>query len=270
MAQTPPPNVTPAPGVPVRGTSTFKALVDAFLTWMAMAVLQLSDLALNVYNNALDCYNNAVAAAASAANAAAIAGATVWVSGTPYASGVCKFSPLTFKTFRSRAAVTSAVDPSADPANWELLSYGTLPYLHVRNQQPSGSPASDGSTIGTTQRTLNTVVANTVTGASLASSNVTLPSGTYECRGITLGYSQGYHKGSLYNSTDGTTVVIGSSEYTPSGLTGHSVLVGRFTIAAAKTFQLKHYCSQAGSGGIDDPTSGLAAVYSTLEFWKVG
>lgn len=270
MAQTPPPNVTPAPGVPVRGTSTFKALVDAFLTWMAIAVLQLSDLALNVYNNALDCYNNAVAAAASAANAAAIAGATVWVSGTAYAAGVSKFSPLNFRTYRSRAAVTSAVDPANDPTNWELLSYGALPFLHVRNQQASGVGAGDSFTgSATISRVLNTTVANTLTGASLSSNNVTLPPGTYDCAISCPGYNQGTHKASLYDVTAAATVLVGTSENVLNGgAISTSMVQGRFTIVAAHVFSVRHWASAAGNGGYPT-TSGLAEVYTEALFWKV-
>lgn len=270
MAQTPPPSVSAAPGVPIRGTSTFKILVDAFLTWMALVVPQLSDIALNVYNNALDCYNNAVAAAASAANAAGIAGATVWVSGTAYAAGVSKFSPLNFKTYRSRAPVTSAVDPASDPTNWELLSYGALPFLHVRNQQASGVMSGDSFTgSATISRVLNTTVANTLTGASLSSSNVTLPAGTYDCLISAPGYNQAANKASLYDVTAAATVLVGTSANAVNGgQISTSVVRGRFTIAAAHVFSVKHWASGAGNGGYPT-TSGLVEVYTEALFWKV-
>jgi hypothetical protein len=78
MAQTPPPTITPVPTpAPQRGDrTTFSARVDAFITWLIVAVTEFYNIALNVYNNAVDAYNNAVAAAGSATTAAAKADLT--------------------------------------------------------------------------------------------------------------------------------------------------------------------------------------------------
>ena len=50
--------------------------------------------------------------------------------------------------------------------------------LHVADIKPAGTMAGTPSTLNT--RVLNTVVVNTIPGASLASNSVTLPAGTYE------------------------------------------------------------------------------------------
>jgi len=48
--------------------------------------------------------------------------APAWVSGTTYAIGNVRYSPVTFKTYRRRTAGAGTVDPSADKANWSDLT----------------------------------------------------------------------------------------------------------------------------------------------------
>jgi len=105
--------------------TTFSARVDLFVTWFIASITQLVALATNVFNNATEAFNNAGAsltsanaAAASAATAAATANASMWVSGTNYAQGVCVISPANFATYRRKVAGAGAVDPSLDAVNW--------------------------------------------------------------------------------------------------------------------------------------------------------
>lgn len=83
----------------------------------------------NVYDNAVDAFNNATAAtasqtaaAASAAAAAATAGASIWISGTTYAIGDNRFSPINFQTYRRKTAGAGTVDPSIDATNWAAIA----------------------------------------------------------------------------------------------------------------------------------------------------
>lgn len=77
MAVTPPPSITPAPlPAPQRGDrATFSGRVDAFITWLTMAVSQFSAVAANIAANALDAFNNA-SIASTKASAAAVSAAT--------------------------------------------------------------------------------------------------------------------------------------------------------------------------------------------------
>lgn len=127
-----PPAITPVPTpAPVRGDkATFRGRVDAFVTWLSTGVAQLAAAVTNCYNNAVSAYDSAVAAAASAANAAASANVTVWVSGTTYVAGDCRWSPIDFLTYRRKTDGAGTTDPSADSTNWGLLFDG---YLHTQN-----------------------------------------------------------------------------------------------------------------------------------------
>ena len=60
-------------------------------------------------------------AAASATAAAAAAGAPVWVSGTTYSVGDCRFSPASFATYRRKTAGAGTIDPKTDTTNWTPL-----------------------------------------------------------------------------------------------------------------------------------------------------
>jgi hypothetical protein len=64
------------------------------------------------------------AAQASAQAAAASAGASIWVTGTTYALGDVRWSPVTRLTYRRTVAGAGTTDPSADPTNWALAAVG--------------------------------------------------------------------------------------------------------------------------------------------------
>ena len=128
---TTPPSVTQFSGAqPQRkDKSTFSDRLDAFVTWIIAAVVQLPALELNVYNNALEAFGSATAAAASAntaTSAAAVAMATVniapWISGTTYGQNVCAISQINFQAYRRAVAGAGTTDPANDATNWRILS----------------------------------------------------------------------------------------------------------------------------------------------------
>lgn len=148
--------------------------------------------------------------------------------------------------------------------------------LYVQEAQSSGSgllgPASAG--VWNT-RSLNATSLNEISGASLSSSQVTLPAGTYYAEGSAPGHYVNGHKARLRNVTDGTTALVGTSEYSgaidqPSVAT-RSTVCGRFTINAQKTFELQHYTQSANTGngfGVQSNSSEVE-IYSELKIWKV-
>lgn len=72
----------------------------------------------------LSCIANAQAAAASA-------GAIAWVSGTTYAVGDVRWSPVDNRVYRRRVAGAGTTDPSADSTNWGLVSSNGLQLVVV-------------------------------------------------------------------------------------------------------------------------------------------
>ena len=149
-----------------------------------------------------------------------------------------------------------------------------FPYLHVREEQASGTAGGTSTSATYHVRTLNTTVgANSIIGASLASNIVTLPAGTYEVVASAPAAAAGVHKLSLYNDSDAVDILVGSNAAgpTPTGVQTHSLCQGRFTLAATKNVKLRHYIGNglASSGLGAAVSSGQVEVYASLQLWRV-
>jgi len=153
--------------------------------------------------------------------------------------------------------------------------------LHVRDQKTNGTGGGT-CTLGSYQtRTLNTEVTNEITGASLATNQITLPAGTYfidaTCPFTGLSANNGWFtaKAKLRNVTDGSDTIIGTNasieQASNDGMGGLCTVRGRFTIAAEKAFEL-----QQRIGAETSATFGAAASFSDIEvyadvmIWKIG
>lgn len=155
MAQTSPPAMTAPPTAPSRSSpSTFSTRSDAWLSWVEVSYSPEIVIAQgNVYDNAVDCYTNAVAGAASAAaalvsqgaaassanSAASSANATIWVSGTTYAIGDCRWSPSNRYVYRRITSGAGTTDPSADATNWALASVSAPQIIAVSGTTQTAS-----------------------------------------------------------------------------------------------------------------------------------
>lgn len=152
---------------------------------------------------------------------------------------------------------------------------GPGPYLHVRDEKPSGTPGGASTASDITQtRTLNTVKANTISGASLAASVITLPAGTYDCRIRAPFASVGASFAMLYNSTDAAIIIRGGNGNGNgfSGSPGNCFVVGRFTLDAAKNLTVRHYTGASSNDynlGVAISTLSLSEIHTEAEFWKV-
>ncbi|MEW9585522.1 hypothetical protein [Paraburkholderia sp. DGU8] len=161
-------------------------------------------------------------------------------------------------------------------ASGVALAAPALPYLHVREQQPSGSSAGN-SISGTQVRVLNTVVTNTVPGASLSGNQITLPAGIFRVSASAPANTSGnglYHQASVFSVSDSVTLVTGTSEslseYLGYSMQTRSVIIGSFTLSAPKTIVINHYTSLGASPGLGKATtSGLGEVYTEVEITKV-
>ena len=146
--------------------------------------------------------------------------------------------------------------------------------LHVRDEKSTNT--SGGAATGGSQhvRDLNTVKTNEITGASLSSNQITLPAGTYFISARAPAFMVNAHKIFLYNTTDASNTLIGSSSYADASYqsASDSVLFGRFTIGAQKVFELKHDIgtSRSANGlGVETNLSGVVEVYAEVLIWKV-
>lgn len=115
--------ITALPTPPSRSDPTnFSDRADAFLTALPTFGTEANVLQADVNSKQTIASSAATNAAASALAAGSTAGATIWVSGTTYALGDNRFSPINFLTYRRKVAGAGTTDPSADSTNWALLS----------------------------------------------------------------------------------------------------------------------------------------------------
>lgn len=155
--------------------------------------------------------------------------------------------------------------------NMEFLYAGHTGYILLRDEKSSGTDGGTFNSGAWQTRDLNTKVSDVNNLATLSANQITLLAGTYRCRIQCTAYSVYKNQARLYNVTDSLTVLLGSSQRSPTTTNTNvpSVIAGRFTIAANKVLQVQHRCetSQATTG------FGMAAgfdteIYTIAEFWK--
>lgn len=97
-------------------------------------------------------------------------------------------------------------------------------------------------------RDLNTLTGDT-SFISLATNVITLDAGTYTVHSTAPAANVNGHLSRLQNTSDATTALLGSSEYINSASSSNSfsVMIGEFTIAAEKDFELQHRCQTSAA-----------------------
>ncbi len=202
------------------------------------------------------------------------------------------FSPdgLTAKTIVKGANQALVAGDIAGAGHWLFLNYdatldkwvllnpatgltASTTYLWVRDEKASGTAPQSLTTAVWNQRVLNTVKANTISGASLASNQFVLPAGTYEIDATapcSPGTAGAFHKAKLRNVTDSADTIIGTSEAIIQTNTAATVsrIRGQFTIAAMKTFEIDHYSTVTTPGG-NAVTAGVVEVYAEVYIRKI-
>lgn len=102
--------------------ANFNDRADTFLAALPLFQSEANTLQTDVNAKQVQANTSAVNAAASELAAANTAGATIWVSGTTYAIGANRFSPINYLTYRRKTAGAGTTDPSLDATNWQLLT----------------------------------------------------------------------------------------------------------------------------------------------------
>jgi hypothetical protein len=150
--------------------------------------------------------------------------------------------------------------------------YTGIQYMLVQHQTAQGVTGGNSSA-GIQTRPLNTVVANTITGASLASNQVTLPAGTYRVQCVAAAFHVNSCKIAIYNVTDAAYIQQGMSVNGESTLTdlmtSEISLQGRFTLSGTKVIEMRQYTEVAATNGLGSPVNSMGVeVYASLEIIK--
>ena len=140
--------------------------------------------------------------------------------------------------------------------------------LHIRDEKADGTVAQSLSSGSWTKRELNTVKTNEITGASVSSSTMTIPAGSYYISCSAPADQCDLHKLRLQNTTDGTTLLVGVNADDGGLNTTLATMDGRFTLSGSKSVELQHRVSTSGTGGVAC-TFGVVEVYADVQIWKI-
>jgi len=175
------------------------------------------------------------------------------------------------------------IDRTTGVVTMPFSSFGgggsALPDVIIEDQKAAGTDGGTANT-GVQTRTLNTLVRNEATLATLAANQFTLPAGTYRIQASAPGYLINGYKVLLYNVTDAAYVLTGSSEYAGNAAFSatRSFLDGVLITTATKTFELRQWVGTTrannGFGRRSDinqapaPANALSEVFAMVNIWK--
>ena len=147
--------------------------------------------------------------------------------------------------------------------------------LHVQDQKSDGTDGGGLTGSAWNTRDLNTVVTNEITGASLASNQITLPIGTYQIRALSVALRVNRAKIKLYDTTAAADVIIGMSEVSSAGAgnftTASCELFGRFALTIESVLEIRHFVETTESdfGGGLETSAGVIEVYTDVQIKRI-
>lgn len=160
---------------------------------------------------------------------------------------------------------------SADKVYDQLaLKQNTLGVMIVYDQKAQNTAGGTFTSGAWQTRTLNTVQSNSITGASLASNQITLPAGTYLIEGSAPAATVNLHQAGFYNVTDGTFSIIGTTERAGTSDVTRSFFSGVITIAGTKVFDIRHRCQiTCGTYGFGYAGNFAVEIYTMVKITKL-
>jgi hypothetical protein len=205
------------------------------------------------------------------ADLTALAAVTAVAGDIIYGSGAATWARLATGSDDEVLTLASGI-PS-----WATASSGGFgnELIHVREEQTAGTAGGTFTSGSMQTRTLNTVVTNQITGASVATNQITLPAGSYIAIASAPAFRVVGHIAQLYDTTGTAVLETGTSENSRNGtdtVPTRSWVHARFTLSVESDIELQHRANTTRS----TDGFGIAASVSTTEvfgevmIWKVG
>lgn len=146
--------------------------------------------------------------------------------------------------------------------------------LHCREELASGVRPMAGPAAVEDPRDINTVVRNSIAGATLTGNTIHLPEGIYDVIGDAAVYRVGRVRTSLYSVTNSSLALMGTNCYAnPTDGAANAAVSGQIAVGApGEDFQLTQYRQWSNSNddqGIGNGFGGVE-IYSQIMFRKVG
>ena len=121
-------------------------------------------------------------------------------------------------------------------------------FIHFQDQKSEDTNGQSLTQDAWTIRHINTVLTNTIPGASLASNQITLPPGTYWCDVNQAAHNASRVISRMWNDTDGAVELHGLNTQ-DSTASVNSIVRGSFTITAEKDFEFHTLVQLSGAIG---------------------
>lgn len=187
-----------------------------------------------------------------------------------YASASTTLSKLA----KGTALQVLRMNSGATAPEWVTLTTSAS-VLVLQDQKSSGTAGGTFTAGAWHTRDLNTEVLDEI-GSTLSSNQFTLPAGTYEIYSEHATAFVLCHQAKLYNVTDASDTIMGTmtsssaASGSPQATGTNATVVGKFTIAGTKTFEIRHRCESTRSGdGFGNAGSFGTEIYSTVMIRKV-
>ena len=149
---------------------------------------------------------------------------------------------------------------------------GAEDYILIRDEKANNTQGGTFTSGIWHTRDLNTIVDDAGNHASLAANQITLAAGTYRVKAKTPAFDVSSNRCKLYNITDTSDIIPGSSNYAAPGgdVFNNAPLAGRFIINSPKVLELQHRSSgfKVNTGYGVATNFGEVEIYSSIEFWK--
>lgn len=166
---------------------------------------------------------------------------------------------------------TATRPPDVLPIPRGIGGAGAHPTLHIVHQFAHNFAGGSIAAGAWRTRPLNAKLVDEI-GSTLSSNQFTLPAGTFNVFAWAPAHATNRHKIRLRNVTDGTTALVGTSEFGNFSFDadqGSSFIIGRLTIAAGKTFELQHRVETtntdgAGMGAENQFGAGNDNIYASI------
>lgn len=155
----------------------------------------------------------------------------------------------------------------------EAFVLTAVKYASLQDRKAANTNAGTFTSGARRTRDINTEVTDTGSVVTLANNQFTLQPGTYQIIARAPALHVGRHQAYLRNVTDSVDTLVGSSAFSDSTADyaqSDSWVIGRFTITAAKTFEIQHQCqtTYAAAGFGVAVNLGASEVYTEVHLWK--
>jgi len=173
------------------------------------------------------------------------AGATPVSDASETAKGIVELA-----TQAEMDAGAAGLVPDADKVKTFVDNLWPHPLLHVQDQKAAGTDGGQYATGSFQTHDVNTVLTNEITGAVLATNQVTLPAGDYFADIMINGWATDEFATRLYDVTNSAVLLLGMTDgpNSNSNITSNhrSPIRGRFFLAGATTIEFQHRQTVAG------------------------